>query len=366
MTTPFAVNAAEILLPSSDIGADVDFFVARLGFQLTLIFPADDPREAVLEGHGLRLRLSSETDTAPARLRLLMDNTDAVGDILQAPNGTIIEFADANPPMAMPVLKSELVIRHLAGEESWGTGRAGMQYRDLIPDRLGGRFIASHIRILLGGPVPDYVHFHKIRFQMIYCYKGWVKVAYEDQGEAMLMQAGDCFLQPPEIRHRVLECSDGMEVIEIGCPAEHETRPDPTTKLPTGKNDPNRDFNGQRFVFHQAADATWQPWRLSGFEARDIGFASATDGLAAVKTARWIGPKTETTISHQGEFLFFFILAGTITLVTDNREKYLLQAGDCASIPAGLCHCLRHNSDDLEILEVTLPADLPISEKENK
>ena len=42
------------------------------------------------------------------------------------------------------------------------------------PDRLGGRFIASHIRIEQGGPVPDYVHFHKIRFQMIYMTRGWV------------------------------------------------------------------------------------------------------------------------------------------------------------------------------------------------
>ena len=62
-----------------------------------------------------------------------------------------------------------------------------MRYRDLIPDRLGGRFIASHILIPEGGPVADYVHFHHIRFQMIYCYRGWVKVAYEDQGEPMLM-----------------------------------------------------------------------------------------------------------------------------------------------------------------------------------
>ena len=41
-------------------------------------------------------------------------------------------------------------------------GRAGMVYRDLIPDRLGGAFIASHITIPEGGPVPDYVHHHDI------------------------------------------------------------------------------------------------------------------------------------------------------------------------------------------------------------
>ena len=37
-----------------------------------------------------------------------------------------------------------------------------MLYRDLIPSRLGGRYIASHITIAEGGPVADWVHFHRI------------------------------------------------------------------------------------------------------------------------------------------------------------------------------------------------------------
>ena len=52
-----------------------------------------------------------------------------------------------------------------------------------IPDRLGGSaIIASHIRIPEGGPVGDSVHFHRVGFQLIFCYKGWVEVVYEDQG----------------------------------------------------------------------------------------------------------------------------------------------------------------------------------------
>ena len=108
-----------------------------------------------------------------------------------------------------------------------------MQYRDLIPDRQGGRYIASHIRIPDGGPVPDYVHFHEIRFQLIYCYRGWVRVVYEDQGEPFVMNAGDCVLQPPLIRHRVLESSAGLEVVEIGVPAVHATHVDHERALPT-------------------------------------------------------------------------------------------------------------------------------------
>jgi quercetin dioxygenase-like cupin family protein len=73
-----------------------------------------------------------------------------------------------------------------------------------VPDRLGGAVIASHIRIPDGGPVPDMVHFHKVGFQLIFCINGWVDVVYEDQGGPIRLRAGDCFIQPPEIRHRVL------------------------------------------------------------------------------------------------------------------------------------------------------------------
>jgi len=83
-------------------------------------------------------------------------------------------------------------VQDVASDDSWGAGRAGMQYRDLIPDRLGGKYIASHIRIKDGGPVPDYVHHHHVKFQMIYCYKGWVRVVYEDQGQPIVMHRRAC------------------------------------------------------------------------------------------------------------------------------------------------------------------------------
>ena len=47
-----------------------------------------------------------------------------------------------------------------------------MKYLDLIPDRQGGRVIASNIAIPEGGKVNDFVHFHLVEFQFIYCYKG--------------------------------------------------------------------------------------------------------------------------------------------------------------------------------------------------
>ena len=123
-----------------------------------------------------------------------------------------------------------------------------MMYRDLMPDRMGGKMAVSHIRLTEGGEVPDYVHYHKIEFQMIRCIKGRIKVVYEDQGEPFWLEPGDWVIQPPEIRHRVLECEAGSEVIEVSMPAEHETWVDHEMTLPTTALRPDREFNGQRFV----------------------------------------------------------------------------------------------------------------------
>jgi len=227
-----------------------------------------------------------------------------------------------------------------------------MEYRDLVPDRLGGRVIASHIRILKGGPVPDYVHHHHVEFQIIYCYKGSVKLVYEDQGPPFVMQAGDCVLQPPHIRHRVLECSDNMEVIEVSAPAEHETLLDHDMELPTSTMNTIRDFDGQRFVYHESSKATWQPGPYEGFESRDTGIGSATNGLAQVAVIRAARQQTRMTIGCDGEFLFNVVLRGVISVQTNGDGARSFDAGDAFLVTPDTQITLTEISEDFELLQV--------------
>jgi quercetin dioxygenase-like cupin family protein len=237
-----------------------------------------------------------------------------------------------------------------------------MQYRELIPGRQGGRFIGSHIRIPEAGPVPDYVHFHKVRFQMIYCVSGWVRLVYEDQGEPFVLRAGDCVLQPPQIRHRVLEASEGLEVVELGCPAEHETLADHDMALPTDRFDPDRDFGGQRFVRHVAAEATWGPWRHDGFECRDIGFGTATSGLAGARVVRPVGRTDRTDhIRHHGELMFGFVLAGSAALEVTGYDPEPVGPGDSFVVPADTTCAIGACTPDFELLDVTLPDDIALT-----
>ena len=351
---------AELLLPSSDLQADLAFFRERLGFRLDSIFPADDPAQAVLSGHGVRIRLERGAAEAPGAIRLNCEDTGAFGNgaqLLYAPNGTRIELRDLDPGLQRSPTRHELVVQRQDAESSaWGIGRAGMHYRDLIPGRLGGAIVASHIRIPEAGPVPDDVHYHIAAFQLIFCYRGWVDLVYEDQGPPFRLEAGDCLIQPPQIRHRVLESSAGLEVIEIAVPAEHLTVLDHTLELPTGHLRPHRDFGGQRFCRHLAGDAVWKPGRLPGFTACDTGIAVATGGLANAQVARCTaGGANAAETTHDADILFTFILEGGMTLRVPEREVCELRAGDAFVLPPGLRSAYERCTDDLELLEVSLP-----------
>jgi mannose-6-phosphate isomerase-like protein (cupin superfamily) len=353
------IASALVVLPCTDLDETVAFFREQLGFRLISIAPADDPRRAVLEGYGLRLQLRRGLTAPPGVLRLLCcDQVSTGATSLVAPNGTRIEVADAEPALVIPPVQQSYVVSRADADASWVVGRAGMHYRDLLPDRQGGRFIASHIAIPAGGPVPDYVHFHRIRFQLIYCHRGWVRVVYEHQGEPFVLHAGDCVLQPPEIRHRVLEASPGLEVVEISCPSEHVTFVEHELSLPTGVVRPDRDFGGQRFVHHVAAEASWEPWRFDGFEQRDTGIAAATDGLAGVVAVRPVGPDSATTVlsAPDAELLFLFVLNGAVTVTRPDERGERLGVGDSVAIPAAQPFTLGDCSADLELLEVSLPA----------
>lgn len=298
---------------------------ARLGFRLDAIFPADDPAVASLSGHATRVRLVRAG------------------------------AADTVDPGAVPATRPSYVVVH-ADDAGWKTGRAAMQYRDLIPDRQGGRYIASHIRIPDGGPVPDYVHFHAIQFQIIYCYKGWVRVVYEDQGEPFVMQAGECVLQPPRIRHRVLEASPGLEVVELGVPAVHATHVDHDRTLPTATLDAVRDFDGQRFVRYVPAATRFGAARMAGFEATELGIAAATSGLASVRVLRVGDPAVAArrqAYRHDADLVFHFVLGGELTLDGEHR----LAAASAFVVPAGRPFTWSEASPDLELLQVALPGE---------
>jgi quercetin dioxygenase-like cupin family protein len=285
------------------------------GLRLDVIYPADSTHTALLTYDGRGVRLTASPDAEPISETL-------------------------------PSFEPAFVLTR--AEASGEQGRAGMLYRDLIPDRLGGRYIASHITIPDGGPVADWVHFHRIALQIIYVRSGWVRVVYEDQGEPFVMRAGDLVVQPPEIRHRVLESSAGLKVVEISCPALHETFADHQMELPNAVF-PERKFGAQLFLHHVAAETPWTPF--GGGEAQDTGVAAATGGVAEARAIRSAASPEIAFAEHAGELVFGFVLDGSATLHA--ADDFSLNPADAFVIPPGEAWQLNDMSADFRLLHVT-------------
>ena len=132
----------------------------------------------------------------------------------------------------------------------------------------------------------------------------------------------------------MLEASPGLEVVEVGCPAEHETIADWSYPLPDEPGDPLREWDGQRFVHHVAAGAAYSPWRADGWEYRDTGIAEGTDGLAGVRVARPTGAAGASGwISHDTEFCLLVTLAGAVSFEAEGRPSVLLDDGGSVAVP---------------------------------
>ncbi len=134
--------------------------------------------------------------------------------------------------------------------------------------------------------------------------------------------------------------------------------------LPTGRNAPEREFNGQRFVYHVAGKALWQASRFSGFEQRDTGIGAATHGLAGARVLRSHGSAVAgrrdgaSGKAHAGEFAFYFVLSGATVLESTALGAHDLGPGDSCVVPASADFAIQPTAG-LELLEVTLPAELP-------
>jgi hypothetical protein len=126
---------------------------------------------------------------------------------------------------AKPRPKHSFVASHLREGDFEGGLRRYAKYRDLGMNKATGGLVQAHVIRFVPPCVPEEVsklHFHDVEFQMVYVLKGWIKTELDGQG-AITMQTGSAWIQPPRIKHKVLDYSDDCEVLEIILPADFET-----------------------------------------------------------------------------------------------------------------------------------------------
>ena len=94
---------------------------------------------------------------------------------------------------------------------------------------------------------------------------------------------------------------------------------------------------------------------------RDLGIADATHGLAQAHVIRLIGPCNPAEVSklhyHDVEFQMVHVLKGWVKTYMEGQGETLMKEGSAWTQPPRIRHLIMDYSDDVELLEVILPAE---------
>ena len=94
---------------------------------------------------------------------------------------------------------------------------------------------------------------------------------------------------------------------------------------------------------------------------RDLGIAEASHGLAQAHVIRLIGPCNPAEVSklhfHDVEFQMVYVLKGWVKTYLEGQGETLMKEGSAWTQPPRIKHLIMDYSDDVELLEVILPAE---------
>ncbi len=108
------------------------------------------------------------------------------------------------------------------------------------------------------------------------------------------------------------------------------------------------------------ASAPAVPGRRSFFKYRDLGVGAASQGRLRAQTMTAVKGMTEPTgwHYHTCEGQFVYAVKGWVDLEFETGETIRLNQGESLFIPGGMRHNETGTSDDLEILELSVPAEM--------
>jgi len=94
---------------------------------------------------------------------------------------------------------------------------------------------------------------------------------------------------------------------------------------------------------------------------RDLGIADASHGLAQAHVIRLVGPCNPAEVSklhfHDVEFQMVYVLKGWVKTYMEGQGETLMREGSAWTQPPRIKHLIMDYSDDVELLEVILPAE---------
>jgi mannose-6-phosphate isomerase-like protein (cupin superfamily) len=115
-----------------------------------------------------------------------------------------------------------------------------------------------------------------------------------------------------------------------------------------------------KVVVTSAKQPDYVEGRRSFFRYRDLGVTKASEGWMRAQVMSAITGMTQPTGWHyhvcEGQFVY--TLKGFVELEFEDGTNCRLEAGDSCFIPGGMKHNELRTSDDVEVIEVCLPANM--------
>jgi len=124
-------------------------------------------------------------------------------------------------------------------------------------------------------------------------------------------------------------------------------------------------WKGQAFTISHADDGRFEGQGLrSFFEYRDLGIDKATGGRFHAHVIRAVPGKESPAAWHRHEldFQMVYVTKGWVVFEYEGRGEQVLRAGSCVLQPPGIRHREVRHSDDMELIEITSPADFTTEE----
>lgn len=112
------------------------------------------------------------------------------------------------------------------------------------------------------------------------------------------------------------------------------------------------------FVVSHAKEAAFERGLRSFYEYRDLGIRQATQGRVdahVIRAAAGMEFSSQPHL-HRTQFQMVYILKGWIEFEYEGQGVVRLQAGSCVHQPPDIRHRELGHSEDIEMLEIVLPA----------
>ena len=124
-------------------------------------------------------------------------------------------------------------------------------------------------------------------------------------------------------------------------------------------------WKNQAFAITHADDGKFVGQGLRAFfEYRDLGIKGATKGAFGAHVIRAV-PGMEspgTWHTHDLDFQMVYVTKGWVVFEYRGEGEHVLREGSCVLQPPGVEHREVRHSDNMELIEITAPADFTTEE----